>query len=93
MGGVVIDFKGKEGDLAVVECYDEHFMQGSAYANGLFAAAPNVTTANIFFSRTHPGIAKTIIHTPEQQAKGWRMFQAALDLWIAQKGYDPRETK
>ena len=89
MGGVLIDFKGKDGDLKDVECYDEHHMQAAAYANGLYGAAPKVVTANCFFSRTHPGVAKMVIHTEKEIQRGWRMFRAAKDLWCAQKDYCP----
>lgn len=93
MGGVIIDFKGKDGDLSDVACYDEHHMQAAAYAAGIYGAAPNIVTANCFFSRTHPGVAKMVIHTEDELARGWRMFKAALELWIAKNGYDPKTFK
>jgi hypothetical protein len=88
--GVVVDFKGKDGDLSDLKCYDEHWMQGMAYGMGLFYPGPFVT-ANCFFSRTRPGVAKMIVHKPEEMDKGWQMFQAALALWIATNNYDPRK--
>ena len=88
--GVVIDFKGKDGDLSDVECYDEHFAQGAAYWRGLFAEWRDTPfTANCFFSRTHPGVAKMVVHTPEQYLKGAAIFDAAFSLWKASKGYNP----
>jgi hypothetical protein len=86
---VIVDFKGKDGDLSDVKCFDEHYMQGAAYGVGLFYPDPFIS-ANCFFSRTHPGIAKMVIHDEREQDRGWRMFRAALDLWIAQSNYDPR---
>lgn len=87
---VVIDFKGKDGDLADVKVYDEHAMQLAAYGAGLF---PHVTwtwivTANCFFSRTHPGKAVMVVHPHETFQKGMAMFKAAKALWCAMKGYD-----
>ena len=89
MGGVLIDFKGKDGDLSDVECYDEHHMQAAAYQVGLYGPVGNITTANCFFSRTHPGVAKMVIHTEKEILRGWRMFRAAKELWCAQKDYYP----
>lgn len=86
--GIVLDYKGKEGDLSDVKCYDEHFMQGAAYGVGLFYPEP-FQTGNIFFSRTHLGRAKLILHKPREQDRGWRMFQAAFALWKASKDYYP----
>lgn len=90
---IVVDFKGKDGDLSDVACYDEHYMQAAAYSIGLFGATPDVATANCFFSRTHPGVAKMVIHDPDDVVRGWAMFKAARDLWIAKNNYDPREYK
>lgn len=86
---IILDFKGKDGDLADVECYDEHFMQAAAYANGIFGSLDGVVTGNCFFSRTHPGVAKIVLHEPKEQERGWRMFRGALDLWQAEKDYFP----
>lgn len=88
---VVVDFKGKDGDLSEASCFDEHHMQGAAYGVGLFYPEPYIS-ANCFFSRTHPGIAKMVIHTVNEQGRGWEMFRAAMDLWIAKTGYDPKKS-
>lgn len=86
--GVVIDSKGKDGDLSDVVCYDEHFAQGAAYWTGLYPTSrADPVTANCFFSRTHPGVAKMVIHTPEQFRKGLAIFRAAQALYGAMKGY------
>lgn len=88
---VVIDFKGKDGDLAEVKAFDEHRMQLAAYASGLFHDTPweNVTGANCFFSRTHPGVAKMVVHSPEELTAGLDQFLCAKALWSAMKGYRP----
>lgn len=87
---VVIDFKGKDGDLEEVETYPEHWMQLAAYGAGLFPHAPwdKIVTANCFFSRTHPGNAMMVVHPHETFQKGMDMFKAAKSLWCAMKGYE-----
>jgi hypothetical protein len=81
--GVVLDFKGKDGDLAGVSCYDEHFMQLAAYAMGL--NMPAAQCGIVFVSRTHPGVAKLILHSDEQRERGWQMFSGLLNYWRAAK--------
>lgn len=91
---IIVDFKGKDGDLSDVACYDEHHMQAAAYWTGMFPQATSyAVTANCFFSRTHPGVAKMVIHDPENFKRGLAMFRAAKALWIAKNNYDPREYK
>jgi hypothetical protein len=79
--GVVLDFKGKDGDLVGVECYDEHYMQLAAYARGL--KMPGARCGIVFVSRTEPGTVKIVMHTPEQTMRGWKMFHALLQYWKA----------
>src|SRR5574337_73365 len=52
--GIVIDYKGKDGDFSDGKQlhYDQHF-QLAAYQDGLML--PRNQCANIFVSRTHPG--------------------------------------
>ena len=84
----VIDFKGKEfGEDDSIKAYDEHFMQLSAYERGIREGLEPRNQANIFISRSHPGVARTVIHTIEQAERGWNMFKACLELWQAQKRY------
>lgn len=77
----VLDFKGKDGDLVDVACYDEHYMQCAAYAVGL--KVPMAQCGIVFVSRTHPGIAKLVLHTQAQTERGWMMFSGLLDYWKA----------
>lgn len=86
--GIVIDFKSKDGDLSDVKCYDEHYMQGAAYVKGLFGSGKS---ANLFFSRTHPGLAKLVIHTEEEHERGWQMFYHCLKLWQIKNKYSPEK--
>ena len=79
--GVVLDFKGKDGDLVGVECYDEHYMQLAAYAQGLNML--NARCGIVFVSRTDPGAVRMVLHTPEQTRRGWNMFCGLLSYWKA----------
>lgn len=82
----VLDFKGKDGDLIGVSCYDEHYMQCAAYAVGL--GVPLAQCGIVFVSRTHPGMAKLVLHTEEQTERGWKMFTGLLDYWKAAHRHD-----
>lgn len=83
----VLDFKTKDGDLVGLKCYDEHFMQVAAYAHGL--GRPEARCGIIFVSRTDPGMARLVMHTPEESAWGWRAFLALLRYWQASNEYAP----
>ena len=86
--GIVIDYKGKDGDFTDGKrlAYDQHF-QLAAYNFGL--NLPTNQCANIFFSRTHPGKAASHVWKPAEIDEGWAVFAAALALWKAQKKFDP----
>lgn len=79
--GIVLDFKGKDGDLIGTECYDEHYMQIAAYSMGL--DMPTAQGGIVFVSRTEPGMVKLVLHTAEQRARGWQMFSGLLNYWRA----------
>jgi len=84
--GVVIDFKTKDGALADVGCYDEHYMQTAAYARGL--GLIDAMTGIVFIRRDEPE-ARMIMHTSEHTVRGWQMFEALLAYWKAANRYDP----
>lgn len=88
--GIVIDYKGKDGDFSDKKklAYDQHY-QLSAYQTGL-GLGLNVC-ANIFVSRTHPGLVAEYVWTREQMQEGWDVFSAALQLWKAIKKYNPEQ--
>jgi hypothetical protein len=78
--GIVLDVKSKEfGPDDKVEAYDEHLMQLAAYRNGL--GLPRARCANVFVSRTHPGLVRIHEWTEEDLPRGWEMFQALLRFW------------
>lgn len=76
--GIVVDFKGKEGDLSNVKVYDENIMQVAAYREGL--RLPGARGAVIFFSRDLPE-AKLIEFSDAELTKGYKQFRALLDFW------------
>lgn len=78
--GVVIDIKTKDfSDPNKVEAYDEHLMQLAAYRVGL--GMPQARCANVFVSRSVPGLTKMVEWTPEDLDRGWLMFSALLNFW------------
>ena len=78
--GVVLDAKTKEfakGDK--VEAYDEHLLQLAAYRQGL--GLPMARCANVFVSRSNPGLIHIVEWSEEELQKGWAMFQCLLEYW------------
>lgn len=90
--GIVVDFKGKDGDFSDGKKldYDQHH-QLAAYQRGL--NLPASVCANIFVSRSHPGKVASHLWTVEKVCEGWQVFESALSLWKALKRYDPRFTE
>jgi len=78
--GIVLDAKSKDfGPDDKVEAYDEHLLQLAAYRHGL--GVPHARCANVFVSRTHPGLVKVVEWPEEELVKGWEMFQCLLRFW------------
>ena len=78
--GVVIDIKTKEfTDPEKVDAYDEHLMQLAAYRVGL--GMPEARCANVFVSRSVPGLTRLVEWPQEDLARGWQMFVALLNFW------------
>lgn len=77
---IVADLKTKDfGPEDKVDAYDEHLMQLSAYRYGL--GIKTARCANVFVSRTHPGLIKIIEWPEEELTKGWEMFKCLLQFW------------
>lgn len=85
--GIVCDWKGKDGDFSDGKklAYDQHY-QLAAYQMGL--ELPQNVCANLFVSRTHPGMVASHVWTTRDIDHGWRVFEAALRLWKACKRFD-----
>lgn len=78
--GVILDIKTKEFDNPEkVEGYDEHLMQLAAYRFGL--KMPAARCANVFVSRSVPGLTVVKEWAEEDLARGWKMFARLLEFW------------
>lgn len=86
--GIVIDFKGKDGDFTDDKklAYDQHY-QLAAYQYGL--SLPRNVCCNLFVSRTHPGAIAHHVWTADDVDSGLGIFLDALSLWKRMKHYDP----
>jgi hypothetical protein len=78
--GFVVDVKTKEfTDPAKVDGYDEHRMQLAAYRVGL--GMPEARCANLFVSRSTPGLCALKEWTEDEISTGWQMFCHLLQFW------------
>jgi hypothetical protein len=77
---LVVDIKTKdfaEGDK--IDGYDEHLMQLAAYRVGL--GMPEARCANVFVSRSVPGLTVVKEWSAEDLNRGWEMFFRLLEFW------------
>lgn len=82
---VVIDFKTKDfGPEDDVRAWDEQAMQLDAYRNGL--CHPGAHMANVYISRTHPGLARLVLH---EEGDHYARFLLLLQYWKLSKKYHP----
>lgn len=82
---IVIDFKTKEFDeTSLPKAYDENIMQLAAYREGL--GFPSARCANVFVSRSVPGLVHVVEHTQEEIERGYEMFSHLLNYWYTLKG-------
>ena len=78
--GIVVDVKSKEfSDPDKVDAYDEHLMQLAAYRVGL--GVPKARCANVFVSRSVPGLAVVKELDAADIDRGWMMFTHLLSFW------------
>ena len=85
--GIVLDAKSKDfGPDDKVDAYDEHLMQLAAYRHGL--GVPHARCANVFASRTHPGLIKVVEWSEEDLKNGWEMFQCLLRFWKLKNSFN-----
>jgi hypothetical protein len=78
--GIVVDVKSKEfSDPSKVDAYDEHLMQLAAYRVGL--GVPKARCANVFVSRSVPGLAVVKEWDAADIDRGWLMFVHLLTFW------------
>jgi hypothetical protein len=92
-GAIIVDTKSKdmsEDDVPTKENkkrlhYDEMAMQLAAYRHAL--GTPDTVCANLFVSRTVPGLAHVHVWEREDLERGWQMFKALLAFWQARQKY------
>jgi hypothetical protein len=78
--GIVVDIKTKDfGPNDKIDAYDEHLMQLAAYRAGL--GMPRARCANVFLSRSNPGLAVIKEWEAEDINRGWEMFTRLLSYW------------
>ena len=89
---LVVDFKTTA--KCPKESHKEHKMQLSAYAAAYETSsnysASDITTVNIYISKTEPG--KIAVCENQDWTKSYRTFMKLLDLWCDLKDYDPRKS-
>jgi len=85
--GIVVDVKSKEfSDPSKVDAYDEHLMQLAAYRVGL--GVPKARCANVFVSRSVPGLAVVKEWDAADIDRGWLMFCNLLSFWALKHKYN-----
>jgi hypothetical protein len=78
--GTVLDVKTKEfWDPSKVIAYEDNLMQLSAYRVGL--GVPKARCANVFVSRSVPGMVVIKEWSTEDLDRGWEMFCSLLKFW------------
>ena len=90
--GIVLDTKTKEFDEDTkIDKYDEHLMQIAAYRNVL--GMPQAKCANVFVSRTKPGVIRVVEWSEEELEKGWKMFSLLIQLWRIKNNFGEENAK
>jgi hypothetical protein len=78
--GIVADVKTKEfAHNDKIDAYDDHLMQLAAYRVGL--GIPKARCANVFVSRSVPGLVHVKEWSEEDLQRGWQMFCSLLTFW------------
>lgn len=84
--GIVVDVKTKEfTDPSKVDGFEDHRMQLAAYRVGL--AMPKARCANIFVSRSVPGLCVIKEWNSEELDTAWEMFYHLLRFWQIKSNY------
>lgn len=88
-GGIIVDFKTKEFSEGAKLGFDEQAMQLAAYREGF--GMSEAQGINLFISVSEPGLVVAKHWTQEELNRGWEVFTHALEIWKAQKKYNPAE--
>lgn len=87
----IIDFKTRKTTPSrSITPYDGHGEQLAAYARGVFGRrrVAYAQLINIYISTNEPG--RFHVHHHQRTGELFTNFRAAMHLWIAARGYDPR---
>lgn len=85
--GILLDFKGKDFTATDMDnpkfklAWDENCIQLAAYRN------PGDVCANVFFSRTVPGLVHVHQWTEDELLRGFAMFRNLLGYWQVKNNY------
>ena len=83
---VIVDYKTKDFDENnLPKGYDEQCMQLAAYRACI---NPDAECANLFVSRTNPGLVHLHEWSEDELTKGFEMFRHLLAYWKLMKSYD-----
>ena len=84
---VILDYKTKEfGSDDLPKAYDDNVLQLAAYRRGLgFHWAK---CANVFISRSVPGLVHIVEHSEEDLERGLKMFDCLLEYWKIKNKYN-----
>jgi hypothetical protein len=69
-----------------VDAYAENTMQLAAYRVGL--NLPHARCANVFVSRTHPGLVKIVEHSEDDLIRHFEMFKCLLKFWCLKNQFN-----
>lgn len=85
--GIVVDVKTKDfGPNDKVDAYAENLMQLAAYREGLML--PNARCANVFVSRTNPGLVRIHEWEAADLERGWEMFESLHRFWKLKNNFN-----
>ncbi len=80
----IVDTKSKDfGPDEIVKAYPEQIMQLDAYRHGL--EIPKARMANVFVSRSHPGLVQIVEH---EEGNHFEKFKHLLAYWMLDRNYD-----
>jgi hypothetical protein len=78
--GILLDTKSMDFDEdKEIKGYDENLLQLAAYRNGI--GLPKARCANVYTSRTIPGLVKIVEWSEEDLQRGYQMFLNLLSYW------------
>ncbi len=81
-GGYLIDIKTTTKDLADIKTWPEHAMQLAAYDYD------KLNACGILYINVKSAESKLIIIDGKEIDKGWKMFSALLDYWVAKNNFE-----